>query len=355
MKKINSVTKTILWSAAAASLAGSVYAKVLDRTLATVNGDVILLSEFEKNASPILEQFKRVTPPTEQSAARVSEIKKKVLDQMVDDRLLAQEAKKKAIKVSQLEVDDGVKKVRSRFATEAEFNQELQKEGMTYEAFRKHIQEQIGTIKLIDQEVKAKTTPPSDAEVKQLYETLTAIIQDKKIPGSHTSTELDELKQIARMMQHRFGEGIRARHILIRVPPNASKQEKDAALAKIKDVQKQLKAGGDFADLAKKYSEDPGSKDRGGDLGPFSKGDMVDSFEKAAFALNVGDTSDIVTTDFGYHIIRVEEKRAARKFDYDDVKDDLKEYLFQQSAAKKFEDYIKELRSKAEIKVNNLE
>src|SRR5204863_808904 len=105
----------------------------------------------------------------------VTEIKKRVLDQMVDDRLLAAEAKKKGIRVSQLEVDDGVKKVRSRFATEDEFNKELQKEALTYDAFRKHIQEQIATIKLIDQEVKAKTTAPSEGEVKELYDTLMAI------------------------------------------------------------------------------------------------------------------------------------------------------------------------------------
>jgi len=335
--------------------AGPLQAKVLDRTLATVDGDVILLSEFEKNASPVLEQFKKATPPADQTPERITDIKKRVLDQMIDDRILAEEAKKKAIHVSQLEVDDGVKKVRTRFQTEDEFNNELQKEALTYEAFRKHIQEQIGTIKLIDQEVKAKTTPPTDAEIKDLYDTLVAILQDKPIPGSHTATEVDELKSLARAMDHRFGERVRARHILVRVGPNASKEERAAALAKIKDVQRQLKAGADFADLAKKYSDDPGSKDHGGDLGYFSHGDMVDTFEKAAFALNVGDTSDIVSTDFGYHIIRIDEKKAASKFSYDDVKDDLKEYLFQQRAAKKFETYIKDLRSKAEIKINNLD
>jgi peptidyl-prolyl cis-trans isomerase C len=330
-------------------------AKVLDRTLATVNGQVILLSEYEKNVTPILEQFKRVTPPAEQSAERTADIKKRVLDQMIDDRLLADEAKKKGIKVSQLEVDEGVKKVRTRFSTEEEFNKELQKEAMSFDAFRKHIQDQIATIKLIDQEVKAKTTPPSEPEVKDLFDTVSAVLADKPIPGSHTASEIEELKALARALEHRYGERARARHILIRVPADASKATRDAALAKIKDIQKQLKGGADFSELAKKYSEDPGSKDRGGDLGYFSRGDMVDSFEKTAFGLNVGQTSDIVTTDFGYHIIRLEEKKAASKFTYDDVKDDLKEYLFQQRAAKKFEGYIKELRSKSEIKINNLE
>ena len=87
----------------------------VDRTVATVNAQAIMLSEFEKNAAPILEQFKKSTPVAEQTPERLADIKKRVLDQMVDDRLLIQESKKKAIRVSQLEVDDGVKKVRGRF------------------------------------------------------------------------------------------------------------------------------------------------------------------------------------------------------------------------------------------------
>jgi peptidyl-prolyl cis-trans isomerase C len=330
-------------------------AKVLDRTVATVNDQAIMLSEFEKNATPILEQFKKASPSVEQTPERIADIKKRVLDQMIDDRLLVEEAKKKNIRVSQLEVDDGVKKVRSRFATEEEFNKELEKEGMSSDDFRKHIQEQLATIKLIDQEVKAKTPPPSDDEIKSLYDTLDAILRDKPIPGSHTPSELEELKALAKAVARRFDERVRARHILIRVAPDASKAEKDAALQKMKDIQARLKKGEDFAELAKKYSEDPGSKDHGGDLGYFSRGDMVPAFDKAAFALDVGQTSDIVTTDFGYHIIQVQEKKAASKMSLDEIKDDLRDYLFQQRGAKRFESYVKDLRAKADIKINSLD
>lgn len=330
-------------------------AKVLDRTLATVNGQAILLSEFHKNADPILEQFKKAAPPAEQTPDRVAELKKRVLDQMVDDKLLTQEAKTKNIRVSQLEVDDGVKKVRTRFQTESEFNQELKKEGMTYEEFREHIKGQLGTIKLIDQEVKAKTPPPSEDDAKELYNTLQAIIADKPIPGSHSASEVDELKSLARAVQHRFGARVRARHILIRVDSKASKEDKDAAMSKAKEALAKVKKGDDFGDLAKQYSDDPGSKERGGDLGSFSRGDMVPPFEKVAFSLDVGQTSEIVTTDFGYHIIQVQEKKAASKMSLDEIKDDLRDYLFQQRAAKRFEDYIKNLRSKAEIKVNSFD
>jgi len=330
-------------------------AKVLDRTVATVNAEAIMLSEFEKNASPILDQFKKSAPPTEQTPEHIADIKKRVLDQMVDDRLLIQEAKKKNIHISQLEVDDGVKKVRSRFNSEDEFNKELGKEGMTNDEFRKHIQDQLATIKLIDQEVKAKTPPPGDDEIKDLFNTLDAIVKDKPIPGSHTPSELEELKSLAKAVERRFAERVRARHILVRVPPGASQADKDAALKKIKEAQSRLKKGDDFAELVKKYSDDPGSKDRGGDLGYFSHGDMVPPFDKAAFALDVGQTSDIVTTDFGYHIIQVQEKKAAAKMSLEEIKDDLKDYLFQQRGAKRFESFVKDLRSKADIKINSFE
>jgi peptidyl-prolyl cis-trans isomerase C len=343
----------MLWFPAFAGMTAFVFAasaaqaKVLDRT--------VMLSELERNADPILAQFKKGSPASEQTPERIADIKKRVLDQMVDDRLLVEESKKKNIRISQLEVDDGVKKVRSRFNTEEEFNKEMQKEGMGNDDFRKHIQDQLATIKLIDQEVKAKVPPPGDDEIKQLYDTLDAIIKDKPIPGSYTASELDELKALAKAVQHRFDERARARHILVRVPPNASKEEKDAAFKKIKDIQARLKKGEDFGELAKKYSDDPGSKDRGGDLGYFSRGDMVPAFDKAVFALNVGQNSDIVETDFGYHIIQLEEKKAASKMSLEDIKDDLREYLFQQRGAKRFETYVKDLRSKADIKINSLD
>ncbi len=335
--------------------AAPVQAKVLDRTVATVNSQGIMLSEFEKNATPILEQFKKGSPPAEQTPERVADIKKRVLEQMIDDRLLIEEAKRKTIRVSQLEVDDGVKKVRTRFETEAEFKKELETNNMTNEEFRKHIQEQLATIKLIDQEVKAKIPPPSDEEVGKLYETVNAIMKDKPIPGGNTPTEIDELKALAKAVERNFAERARARHILARVAPNASNTDRDAALKKIKDVQERLKKGEDFADLATKYSDDPGSKARGGDLGYFSRGDMVPAFDKAVFALEVGKTSDIVSTDFGYHIVQLQEKKAAGKMSLDEVKDNLREYLYQQRGAKKFESYVKDLRSKADIKINSLD
>ena len=104
-----------------------------------------------------------------------------------------------------------------------------------------------------------------------------------------------------------------------------------------------------FEELAKKNSQDPDSAVRGGDLGYVIAGMTVPEFEKAAFKLNVGDISEVVETPFGYHLIKVEEKRAARKLNFEDVKDDLTQFLFGQRLQRKLESRVKELRGSATV------
>jgi parvulin-like peptidyl-prolyl isomerase len=334
-------------------LSGVSFAKVVDRTVAIVNNDPIMYSEFQKTADHILEQYKQSAPPAEQTPEKIKEFKQKLLDQMIDDRLLKQEAATRKIKINRREVDEGIKQVKKRFTTDAEFQSELQKENLTLPQFEKRIEEQLSIMKLIEQEVKAKTTPPTDQEVRSFYDQVQAKMNGKDLGLS--KKDEDEIANLAKYLARSTAEQVHARHILVSVDKNASMADKTAALQKIKKIQQELKAGADFEELAKKYSDDPGSKNRGGDLGFFSRGDMVPEFDKVAFSLDVGQVSEPVLTDFGYHIIKVEEKRAARKLSYDDVKNDLKELLFQKNAQKRYEVWLKDLRAKANIKVNPIE
>jgi len=143
-------------------------------------------------------------------------------------------------------------------------------------------------------------------------------------------------------------EQVRASHILVKVDPKADEATKQAARKKIEDVQAKLKNGGDFAELAKQYSEGP-SNVKGGDLGYFQHGQMVKPFEEVAFATMPGEVSDIVETNFGYHLIKVTDKKPETKTSYDEVKDKLDEYLKREKEQKEVLKYAEELRAKAKV------
>ncbi len=130
----------------------------------------------------------------------------------------------------------------------------------------------------------------------------------------------------ASMDNFRMPERVKVRHILI-MTQGKSDSEKKSLLAKAQDVLKQVKNGGNFADLAKKYSEDPGSKDNGGDLGFIVRGQTVPNFEKFAFSAKPNEISDIITTEYGYHIIQVLEKEPARVKPFEEVKASIADQL----------------------------
>jgi len=150
-------------------------------------------------------------------------------------------------------------------------------------------------------------------------------------------------------------EEVRASHILLMTsdpethePLSADKKEAKHKL--MEDILKQARAGTNFADLAKQYSEDPGSKDKGGEY-TFPRGQMVKQFEDTAFSLKPGEISDIIETQFGYHIIKLSEKIPAKKVEFDKVKDGIHDHLLNLAIQKQLPDYLKKLVKDADIKI----
>ncbi len=146
------------------------------------------------------------------------------------------------------------------------------------------------------------------------------------------------------MDSFRTPERVKVRHILL-MTQGKSDAEKKAALAKAQDLLKQVKAGADFADLAKKNSQDPGSAQNGGDLGFIIKGQTVAPFEKFAFSAKPNEISDLVTTEYGYHIIQVEEKQPARVKPFEEVKDSIAEQLKKQGVNDKMQTIVDQARA----------
>ncbi len=177
----------------------------------------------------------------------------------------------------------------------------------------------------LSKEVLPKVKPVSDKEVKTYYE-------------SHKKEFVNP-------------KAIHARHILIPVSQNASPEEVQAALKKAEMIRKKALKGENFAKLAQKYSADPGTKDKGGDLGFFTKGQMIEDFEKAAFALKPGQISKPIRTAFGFHIIKVEEVRPATQKSFAEVKDQIREQLQQQHQEMALRMALRRLENKHPIKI----
>ena len=148
--------------------------------------------------------------------------------------------------------------------------------------------------------------------------------------------------------QYEVKEQVKVRHILIAVPQGADAQTDAAAKAKAQDILKQLKNGGNFAELASKYSDDPGSKTAGGELGFLDRGKTVPEFDKAAFTLAPGQISDMIKTQFGYHILQVEEKKTAHLKPLDEVKAEIVPILEQQKSGAAEQSFAQQLVAQAQ-------
>jgi peptidyl-prolyl cis-trans isomerase C len=213
--------------------------------------------------------------------------------------------------------------MQAQFRTEDEFKKALEARGMTLDKLRSDTRIDLSINKMVEGEVSTQAAP-SDAECREFYD---------KNP--------DKFKQ---------DEAVRASHILFRVDENADAATKKKAMDQAQAVLKEARAGADFAELAKKHSAD-GSAQQGGDLNFFTKGQMVPPFDQAAFSMKPGEISDIVTTQFGYHIIKVTDRRSASTVPFEQVSARIKEFLTEQQKQKKAEDFIQSLKQKAKIEV----
>ena len=291
----------------------------LPDTLATVNGEAIQKAEFEK----ALQSFE-ANAGGQIPADHRDQIVRTVLDQMIGYKLLVQEAKNRKQSVSDDELNKRMTQIRSQFATDEEFKNLLANQGLTLEQLRTDARNDMAVNNMLQGEFGGKVgvTPQ---QVDEFY---------KQNPN--------QFEQPPR---------VRASHILIGFPENADDAAKAAAKAKAQQVLSQVKAGKDFAALAKQYSTDPGSAQNGGDLGLFQQGQMVPPFDKAAFSMKEGETSDLVETQFGYHIIRVVEKMPTRTVPLEEVRADIQQFLEGRNRQQATQSFVDGLKAKGKIEI----
>ena len=232
---------------------------------------------------------------------------KSTLTQLVQQSLVDQYATDNKITVADSEIDKRENDIKAKYPA-GQFDQILKQQGLTEPDVRTILRQPIVIEKAVSKDVHV-----SDTDIKAYF--------DK----NHAT--LDKPEQI------------RARHILV------------ADIKTANDVEAKLKGGAKFEDLAKQYSTDPSSKDKGGELGFFGKGQMVPAFQDAAFSSPVGKITAPVKSPFGYHIIQVEEKKPAIKATLANQHDSITELLKQQQNAQQFPAFLQGLRTKAKIEV----
>jgi len=226
--------------------------------------------------------------------------------------------------VADADVDARVAEVKKQFPSEDLFMQTLIDRKMTLDQIKADARRDMSIAKLIDAEI-APRVAVKPGQVEDFY---------KSNPDQFIQPER-----------------VRASHILIAAAENADAAAKAQAKAKAEQILKDLKAGKDFAALARQHSQDPGSAVNGGDLGFFPQGQMVGPFNDAAFTLKPGATSDLVETKFGYHIIRVAEKQPSRTVPLDEVRPRIEEYLKHQNRESETESFVKALRAKGKVEI----
>jgi peptidyl-prolyl cis-trans isomerase C len=291
----------------------------LPDVLARVNGEAIARGDLEAQISGLEARAGRPMP-----AERRDEIVRRLLDDMVNYRLLIQETRNRKISVPDAEIDARLTQIRGQFPSDEAFNELLAQRKMTIDQLRTDTRDDLAVTRLLEAEVEPKAKATAE-QVDAFY-----------------TANPDQFKE---------GERVKASHILIGVPQDADAAAKAQARAKAEQLLKDVKQGGDFAALAKEHSTDPGSGANGGDLGYFSPGQMVGPFNDAAFSLAPGATSDLVETQFGFHIIRVIDKQAGRTVPLTEVRPQVEEFLTERNRQEQTDAFVKALRAKGAIEI----
>lgn len=289
--------------------------EVIPPVVARVNGQDVPKADFDRLVRQMEMQAGQPVPKE-----RRDEIYRAVLDRLVTYTVLVQEAKARGVTVSAEEAkqvsDAKIAELRQQIPDAKAFDKALAERDMTLDRLRADIRNDLAVNKMMKAAV-ASPAAVTDADIDEFY---------KKNPDQFT--------------------GLRASHILIR-PDGSDEASKSKARAQAEDVLKQAKGGADFAELARKHSSD-GSAQQGGDLGFFTKSSMVPAFSNAAFALKPGELSDVVETQFGFHIIKASERKDVP---LTEATDRIRAFLTEKRRDERQQAFVAEVKGKSKIEV----
>ena len=291
----------------------------LPDVIAKVNGEPITKTDFEEAVRSAEQRAGSPVPPDQRDR-----VFREILDQMIGYKLLIQESKVQKVSVPDSDVEARIVSIKQQFPTEDAFKQALAQQHTTVDRIKTDARQQMAVAKLVDDAISSKVAVKPE-DVQAFY--------------TQNPKEFQE------------SEKVHASHILITAAKGADPATKAAARTKAESILKDVKAGKDFATLAKQNSQDPGSAANGGDLGFFQQGQMVGPFNDVAFSLKPGTVSNVVETDFGYHIIKVIEKQPGRTVPLDEVKPKIEQFLEARNREQQTTAFVNGLRTKGKVEV----
>ena len=284
-----------------------------------MNGDPIHPKDLDRVAAALLETNGRNL--SELTDAERKKAYRSVLDDMITDRLVARQAASQV--VPDLEVEKRFNDLRNQYGQN--FDAEVKKSGQSADQIRHNIHTQIAQQQWVEQQIAPdiKVTPE---EVEKFYK--------ESPPNRFDAPEM-----------------IRASHILVAVPRDAPPEDVLAAQNKINDLAARVKKGESFEALAKQYSDDPSAKETSGDLDYFSRERIMPEFAEAAFKLKVGEVSAPVRTQFGFHLIKLTDRKPAHVATLDEARDQIATYLQDEKRRAAITKVVQELKDAAKIQI----
>ena len=303
-------------------LSVSAYAEIMDRIVATVNGEVITLSELKSAFEPYLKRIEESYKADDKQKV-IAENRMTMLNKLIDNILIDQQAKKSGMVIQDNEVMESINDMLSRRKMKMDgLISELARENTTLEAYKKEVQGHLLRMRLLRRELKSKITI-SEEEIGDYY------------------------------LKHRESyegkEAVRIKQILILFPKNLDAQIKAKLKAEMDTIHKRLQNGESFDLLAAQYSQGPAAT--GGDIGFIEKGLMLPAVESVAFILKKDEISKVVESPVGFHIIKAIDKRGAGIKPIESAREEIKAKIEEDKMDKKYDEWIKELRSKSLIEI----
>jgi peptidyl-prolyl cis-trans isomerase SurA len=301
-------------------------AELVDRIVAVVNNDIISLQELNRITKPYVERIKENRYSNEKEQKMLFEIRRKILDQLIDEKLTDQELKRHNITVSTKEIDRTIERIKETASiTDEELRTELASQGLTMEEYRVRTKEQLLRRKLINREVRSKIVITQE-DIKAYYD-------------SHMDDYAGKKKY-------------HLRNIIMKVSLLASDTEKQTVFTRMENVLEKLEQGEDFAKLAKIYSQSSMASE-GGDLGFFQLDEISPLLRPEIEELKAGEFTSVIDTEMGYQIFLVEEVVEKPGKSLEDATPEITDKLYTEIVDQKYQAWLENLRTRSHIKIIN--